>query len=105
MPTSKKLPVIEVPPHQFRWAHGMELRDTISGFKGYVTYRVDNITGCDNYGLQPEGDGKEMGDTKLIDSNRLEFTGRVKGIPEPPPSAIVKPPTGGIKSIPTRKIK
>lgn len=102
MAIKKEVPMVEVPAHQFRWGHGFELRDTISGFTGYVVYRVDNITGCDNYGIQPEStDSTEMSDVKLIDSSRLEFTGKVKGLPV---SKVVEKP-GGIKSIPQRKIK
>lgn len=109
MATTKKeqvVPVIEVPTHQFKWGHGFELRDVISGYKGYVIYRVDNITGCDNYGLQAESEDNTKVDGQMFDANRLEFTGKIKTLPSTmnTPRAVEKP--GGLHSpIIQRKIK
>lgn len=94
-----------VPAHQFKWGHGFELKDVISGYRGYVVYRVDNITGCDQYGIQAEG---EEDNTKvehhMFDANRLIFTGKIKALPIPAPTVAEKP--GGLhKPIVQRKIK
>ena len=53
---------------------GTTLKDIISGFEGVVTYRVEHITGCDNYGLMPKGLDKDGNprETKQFDENRLE---------------------------------
>lgn len=100
---SKEVPLPRAASKQFKFENGWEVQDSVTGFTGYIIYRVDNITGCDNYGVQPKGTSSEMPDVKLIDANRLTFTGKIKGLPTPLPQASERP--GGIKSIPTRKIK
>lgn len=102
----KQPPTVEVPVHQFKWGHGFELRDVMSGYKGYVIYRVDNITGCDNYGLQSEGKDGEKAEHQMFDANRLEFTGKIKTLPAAmnTPRIVEKP--GGLHSpITQHKIK
>ena len=39
----------------FKFDLGVELKDTITGFKGVVTYRTQWIHNCNVYGLQPQG--------------------------------------------------
>lgn len=93
-----------VPAHQFRWGHGFELKDVISGYTGYVVYRVDNITGCDQYGIQAESIDNTKAEHHMFDATRLEFTGKIKLLPPPIPNVVDKP--GGLsKPIIQHKIK
>ena len=78
----------------FKFENGDEVTDTITGFTGIVMYRVDNLTGCNNYGVQPMMKGVEakstMGETKLIDETRLKATGKKVSLPGEKPVAKVK---------------
>jgi transcriptional regulator with XRE-family HTH domain len=67
----------------FLYEKGWHMKDVITGFEGYVVYRVDFLTGCNQYGLQPPieegGKGKERSeipDSKQFDENRLVKTGK-----------------------------
>jgi hypothetical protein len=44
--------------HEFKYPIGAEVRNKITGFEGIITSRVQYITGCDQYGLQPRVDEK-----------------------------------------------
>ena len=43
----------------FKFNLGDELKDEISGFKGIVVARIEYLTGCEQYQLQPRGLNKE----------------------------------------------
>lgn len=65
--------------HTFKFENGDEVVDVITGFKGYIVYRVDNITGCNQYGIQPKPKKTEtdtMPESKHLDENRLKATGK-----------------------------
>lgn len=59
---------------EFKFEHGKEAKDQITGFKGVVTGRADYITGCNQYLLVPtvDNDGKKV-DAHWLDENRLEL--------------------------------
>lgn len=43
----------------FRFKKGLLAEDRFSGFTGIIVYRVDFITGCAQYGLQPVMNDKD----------------------------------------------
>jgi len=55
---------------------GIEVKDRITGFVGIITGVASYITGCDQYLVQPEGDGKKYPDGQWIDVGRLQATSR-----------------------------
>lgn len=91
-----------VPPHQFKFENGMQLRDSISGFVGFVVYRVNNLTGCDQYGLQPDSSDGTKADLQMIDGTRLTFTGVIKVLPI---TKVIEKPGGLSTPITHKKIK
>jgi hypothetical protein len=68
----------------FKFNLGDEVKDTLTGFKGTISYRVEHLTGCNGYGLQPPMDKKtgEVPDPKQFDENRLAPTGKSFKLPE-----------------------
>lgn len=66
----------------FKYNLGDEVRDAISGFQGIVTARIDYITGCARYIVQPQTLGKdgEPHKSSTFDENTLELVqaGKVK---------------------------
>ena len=54
---------------------GMTVKDVVTGFKGIVTGRVEYLTGCTQYLVQPpvKKDG-DCVDARWIDEDRLENT-------------------------------
>lgn len=59
---------------------GVEARDKVTGFSGIVTSRVDYITGCSQFALQPRYDPeKDLKTALYFDGPRLEVIG--EGIP------------------------
>ena len=38
----------------FKFALGVQLRDTVTGFSGCAIGRADHLSGCNTYGLQPK---------------------------------------------------
>lgn len=59
----------------FKYNLGDEVKDAISGFQGIVTARIDYITGCARYIVQPQTLGKEGEPHKssTFDENTLEL--------------------------------
>ena len=57
----------------FKFKQGETLRDKVTGFTGIVISRIDYISGCNRYQLQPkvEADGK-MPDNVYVDEPALE---------------------------------
>lgn len=57
---------------------GQKARDVVTGFTGIVTARVQYLTGCDQYALNPglDKDGKIM-DGHYFDENRLVIVDEV----------------------------
>jgi hypothetical protein len=60
----------------FKFELGAKVKDIVSGFEGIVTGRCDYLTGCNNYGVNPQQvkDGKPMG-AVWLDENKLEKIG------------------------------
>lgn len=48
----------------FRFQRGEFVRDIITGFSGVVISRMDSITGCDRYCVQPA----KLQDNKMIEA-------------------------------------
>lgn len=53
---------------------GIEVKDKVTGLVGVITARASYITGCDQYLVQPQGDGSKYPDASWIDDGRLEAT-------------------------------
>ena len=60
---------------------GIEVKDIVTGFQGFVTGKCSYITGCDQYLVQPEvdKDGKEV-KSKWLDEPRLKIVPNGKKI-------------------------
>lgn len=62
----------------FKHAMGAEVKDVVTGFKGVITARVEYVTGCRQYLVNPrklDKDGKPAGSI-YYDEDRLVVTGR-----------------------------
>lgn len=95
-------PIPEQP--NYRFGLGWVLKH-ISGVEGYVYYRVDNLTGCNQYGIQCVTTDNSKPETHMFDEVTLEDTGRRIEMPKwvVDTDATVETP-GGI-SQPIRQIK
>lgn len=62
------------------------VRDNITGFKGFVIFRVEHMNGCIRYGIQPEISKEEKREGKLPDLVILDG----------PDLTIVAPPRDGM---------
>lgn len=62
---------------KFAYKKGLLARDSITKFTGIITWRVDYITGCAQYGLQPEVDSEgKVSEAHQYDEQRIEILGR-----------------------------
>jgi hypothetical protein len=61
----------------FKYEIGLLAKDKLTGFTGIITYRAQYLTGCNNYGLQPQelGDKGEIKDNAQFDETRIEIIG------------------------------
>ena len=55
---------------------GIEVVDQITGLVGVTTGLASYITGCDQYLIQPQGDGTKYPEASWIDEGRLVATAR-----------------------------
>ena len=57
----------------FKFENGDKVQDSISKFKGIITCRCENITGCIQYTISPECDKKDgkFPESIWIDESRL----------------------------------
>jgi hypothetical protein len=79
--------------HEFKYELGLKARDVITGFQGIIVHRVNFITGCDNYGLQPQNtdEDNKIKDIKQFDENRIEILGEgVKNLFDQKPEETTK---------------
>jgi hypothetical protein len=62
---------------EFKYEIGLLAEDKLTGFRGIITYRAQYITGCNNYGLQPnELDEKgSIRESAQFDENRIRIIG------------------------------
>lgn len=59
----------------FKYNHGDEAQDIITGFKGVITGRADYITGCNQYVVIPVTPiNTSFVDGQWFDEDRLEIT-------------------------------
>lgn len=58
----------------FRFPRGAYVRDLVTGQTGIIMSRMDSITGCDRYAMQPpmDKDGK-VPDAAWLDDKCLEY--------------------------------
>lgn len=68
----------------FKYKKGLLAKDKVTGFKGIITYRVEYMTGCDQYGLSPEmtTKDKEIPKAEQFDESRIEILG--EGVSQDP---------------------
>lgn len=68
--------------HKFELDLGLKVKDKITGFTGIITGRIQHITGCDQYCINPQRikDDGEPSKSCWFDEGRLEILG--KGISE-----------------------
>lgn len=69
----------------FKYKKGIEAKDAITGFSGVITARIDYITGCKQYLIQPpvNKDGV-IPDSQQFDENRIIPTGGEITLPTTP---------------------
>lgn len=83
--------------HEFLHELGWKAKDVITGFEGIIVYRVNFLTGCDQYGIQPSIDPKkhnEIPEAKQFDENRLLITNK-KALKLPEREESKEPPPKG----------
>jgi hypothetical protein len=63
--------------HEFNFPLGAKAKDIVTGFSGTIVGRIQYLTGCDQYLLQPliGKDGKIPGHEQF-DENRIQLVGR-----------------------------
>lgn len=85
--------------HEFQYGLGWKAKDILTGFEGTIVYRVEFMTGCDQYGIQPYIDPlkkNEIPDSKQFDEGRLEILDRNPVVfPNMKPVEEGKAPPGG----------
>lgn len=61
---------------KFQHDLGLEAKDKITGFKGIITSRVEFLTGCNRYCIQPQElkDGKRI-ESEYFDEAQIEILG------------------------------
>lgn len=61
----------------FKHELGKEAKDLVTGFKGIILCRMQWLTGCNRYGIQPKmgKDGKTE-EIKYFDENQIAITGK-----------------------------
>lgn len=71
---------------------GQEVKDKVTGFKGIITYRIEFLYGCNQYGLTPQvdADGKTR-ESEQFDEGRIQVLS--SGIN---PREVQAPKRGGV---------
>ena len=60
-------------PDDFKLELGQKVKDTVTGFSGIIVHRVQFLTGCNRYGVQPDTlDGYKVIKEESFDESRLE---------------------------------
>ena len=61
-------------PPEFKFGLGVKVKDIVTGFQGIVDYRVQYLTGCNRYGVQPTtlDKDKKILKAEVFDENRLK---------------------------------
>lgn len=74
----------------FRHELGIVASDRITGFKGRITSRIDHVTGCSQYYLQPSVNPAKMDvmpEGRWIDENRVQIEDATPLVLETEPDA------------------
>jgi len=74
-----------------KYEMGIELKDIVTGFTGYVVGRTEYLTGCNHYGLQSKklDEKGNPASWQWIDESRLIPTGKsIKGYKCPKTSGL-----------------
>ncbi len=61
---------------EMKFELGVQVKDVISGLVGYTTGYVTYITGCNQYLVQPTGNGKSKPEPSWVDESRLIKTSK-----------------------------
>jgi len=69
----------------FKYALGKKVKDTVTGFEGIITGRIEYISGCLQYAVSPpvKEDGTKR-EGEWFDEQRLEVTGDGVALPSRP---------------------
>ena len=60
---------------KFKIELGVTVKDVVTEFTGIITWRVEYLSGCPQYGVQPPMDKNGVvPDAKQFDENRLKVT-------------------------------
>lgn len=61
----------------FLYELGLLAKDKLTGFTGIISYRAQYLTGCNNYGLQPQElkDDGSIKDNAQFDETRIKIIG------------------------------
>lgn len=51
---------------------GSKVKDTVTGFTGIATSRVEYLTGCVQYGITPPAKDNKTSDTQYYDEDRIK---------------------------------
>jgi hypothetical protein len=92
--------------HKFKFEKGIEVQDVVTKFKGVIAWRVDFLTGCAQYGVQPPVDEKgEVPASKQFDENQLIKIGEGIVLPDDMPKEVPKKrtPGGPAKNVGTQR--
>lgn len=57
---------------------GIEAKDVVTGVKGVLSGYAKYITGCDQYLIQPQGNGKTYPTSSWVDEGRLKILNKGK---------------------------
>lgn len=83
--------------HRFKFELGIVVESDVSGFKGIITDRAENLNGCDRYWIAPKVDNEgKLPDGKWFDEYEIVVIGESKlnreskkdELPGGPPSSI-----------------
>lgn len=86
---------------QFKFELGARVKDTLTGLKGPIVYRVEYLTGCNQYGIFTglDKDGNIRKDVQF-DENRLEPIDKAPyKLPTPKVKEVEKSKPGGPNTI------
>ena len=83
----------------FKFKKGSEVKDVVTGVKGIIVYRIDFLTGCKQYGIQPTAKDNVAKDLIQVDENRLESTGDGITLPQDKKPAKASKELGGAQPL------
>lgn len=78
----------------YKYDCGQKVEDLVSGFKGVITTKAENISGCIQYIVTARADKNKEPETRWIDEERIKVIGGT--------ILVNKRKTGGIQQHPRR---